>query len=245
MFPRPRCPERSRHAVGPNAVTRLAEALEARLGREAAHAVFAAAGSARLLAHPPVAPVEQDIVAALYAALFTALPGEAAAVAADAGARTARYLLRHRIPPPARVVLRVLPAPLAAPLLLRAIERNAWTFAGCAPCRVQPGRPHVVAIEGNPLAMPGCPWHLAVFEGLFRALISARATLRHVACCAAGAAACRFEICTPCAARVCDLAASATSCARSGGGGERWVPGHPAGTPVDVAGAAPARPGER
>ena len=44
--------------------------------------------------------------------------------------RTGDYLLAHRIPKPVQALLKRLPAPLAARVLLAAITRHAWTFAG-------------------------------------------------------------------------------------------------------------------
>jgi divinyl protochlorophyllide a 8-vinyl-reductase len=55
-------------------------------------------------------------------------PAMAAEVARDAGLRTADYLLANRIPKPVQVLLKHLPAPLAARVLLSAIRRHAWTF---------------------------------------------------------------------------------------------------------------------
>ena len=162
----------ARALVGPNAVTRLAEALSALHDDEVAEAVFARAGVVALLRDPPAAMVDEVLVAALYDALFALLPiAHATAVATDAGARTASYLLVTRIPAPARALLRALPAPLAARGLLAAVARNAWTFAGSGCCRVRAGQPLAIIVEANPIAMPGCPWHAAVFGGLFQALV--------------------------------------------------------------------------
>jgi bacteriochlorophyll 4-vinyl reductase len=55
--------------------------------------------------------------------------------------------------------------------LLKAIRANAWTFAGSTPVSVTPGHPAIIEITGNPLPMPGCPWHRAVFETLFTVLL--------------------------------------------------------------------------
>lgn len=181
--------------VGPNAVIQLARALQSWHGEARAREVFAAAGVPDLLDQPPDAMVDERVVAALFDALHARLPAaQAAAAAADAGARTAGYLLAHRIPGPVRVVLVRLPAWVSARLLLRAIAANAWTFAGSGAFTARPGRPHVVEIGRNPIAMPGCSWHVAVFEGLFRALVAPRSEVRHLRCCLKGAPSCRFEI---------------------------------------------------
>lgn len=183
--------------IGPNAILQLLPVLEA-------------AGTAvlcdRLLAEAGVTEVpdgstmiSEEPVARLHQALRRARP-DAALLAAQAGRRTADYILENRIPAPVRWLLAHLPAPLAAQLLARAIAKNAWTFAGSGRFRVVSTRPMVFALEDNPVVRgevddhPVCHWHAAVFERLFEALVSPRARAVETECCAAGAGACRFAI---------------------------------------------------
>ncbi|MEO0821052.1 MAG: bacteriochlorophyll 4-vinyl reductase, partial [Pseudomonadota bacterium] len=183
--------------VGPNAVLQTAQALRAHGGEALAARIFAEAGLPALLAAPPEGMVPERVAADLHRALAASLPeAEAQAVARDAGRRTADYLLAHRIPRPAQWLLRALPGRLAARLLLAAIGRHAWTFAGSGRFEGALGREGLVriAIHANPLALPGGPWHAAVFERLFRALVSRESRVRSVASCADGHPACRFEI---------------------------------------------------
>ncbi len=143
----------------------------------------------------PTEMVDERIAAALYRALFAALPEEVArAIASQAGLRTADYILAHRIPQIAKTVLRLLPERLAAPRLAGAIEKHAWTFAGSGAFSVATGPPLEFHIADNPLAMPGCVWHRAVFERLFRRLVSQRTRVRQTRCCHDGAASCQFQI---------------------------------------------------
>lgn len=181
--------------VGPNAILQLGHALREHQGERIARDVYTAAGLPDLLEAPPSEMVDERLVSALFRALDERLPRkEARAVAARAGARTAAYLLANRIPAPARAALAILPGPVSARLLLRAMARNAWTFAGSGEFRWRAGSPHVIEISRNPLAAPGCAWHVAVFEGLFRALVAPEARVRHTACCLDGDDACRFSI---------------------------------------------------
>lgn len=182
--------------VGPNAITQIAAALRAEHGEAEARRVFDAAGLIPLLDSPPAAMTRQSAAAALHGALREAMPeDEADRIAALAGARTADYLLANRIPRPAQWLLKALPARLAAPVLLTAIRRNAWTFAGSGKVSTRHGGGRaVIEILDNPLATPGCPWHQAVFARLFRTLVAPRAEVSHPACCARGALFCRYEI---------------------------------------------------
>ena len=181
--------------VGPNAVIQLGHALRARHGEALAARIYEAAGLSAWLCEPPQDMVDEHAVDRLFRALRGSLPAaEAAAVAAEAGERTAQYLLANRIPRAARAISRLLPTALSARLLLRAIAANAWTFAGSGRFRARPGSPHRIEIASNPIATPGCVWHVAVFETLFRALVAPQTRVRHLACCLDGAAACGFEI---------------------------------------------------
>ncbi|MFN6954299.1 MAG: bacteriochlorophyll 4-vinyl reductase [Acetobacteraceae bacterium] len=183
------------HRIGPNAIIQVAEALRALHGEALARRVFGAAGLSALLDRPPERMTDERIVAALHRTLHALLPREdAAEIAAEAGARTADYLLARRIPRAVQWLLRALPASLAAPLLLRAIARNGWTFAGSGHVFVTAGHPAVIEIEDNPVATAPCHYHIAVFTRLFRALVHPRAEVQEMMCCADGAAACRFAI---------------------------------------------------
>ena len=187
--------------IGPNAVTRVAEALSAVDGAVAAERVFARAGLLDHLRRPPQAMVPETDVARLHAALRRCL-GETRAreLARDAGRRTAEYLLAHRIPRPVQALLRRLPAGWAARLLLVAITRHAWTFTGSGQFDARAGMPIEITIRGNPLCRdlvsqaPACDFYAATFEHLFRSLVHPRTTVVETACEACGDDACRFRL---------------------------------------------------
>ncbi len=181
--------------VGPNAVTQVAAALRAEGGLPLARQVFGAAGLLALLSDPPGQMVPQSTAKDLHDTVSDLLePDAARRVSEGAGWRTADYLLAHRIPRAAQWAMGVLPVPLSARLLLTAMARNAWTYAGTGDVHTSAGPVCRLDIDANPLAQPGCPWHVAVFERLFTELVSPRVKVRHTACCARGAAFCAFEI---------------------------------------------------
>lgn len=187
--------------IGPNAVTRVAEVLRERSGAREVVRVFERAGLVRYIATPPTAMIDEAEVIRLHRALRETLgAAPAREVARAAGERTADYVLAHRIPAPVRALLRALPAPLAARLLLRAIVRHAWTFSGSGRFTVLAGTPLRVSIQGNPLCRglaadtPQCDYYEATFERLFQRLVSSAACVTELACEATGAAACVFEI---------------------------------------------------
>lgn len=181
--------------VGPNAVIQLSSALADLEGEDEQWRVFASAGFARLLCDLPHEMIDEAIPARLFDAVRRCLPADRAdAVLREAGTRTGAYILANRIPGPARTLLRLLPSPIAARVLLKAISQHAWTFAGSGIVTCSYGRPLAMTIAANPLATPGCPWHTAVLEHLFQALAGKHLRVRHDACCCQGAAACTFHI---------------------------------------------------
>lgn len=182
--------------VGPNAVIQLGETLLAHDELGLAQRVYLAAGHLDWLRHPPAGMIAEADAAALHTALrLFAPPHEARAFASEAGRRTGDYILANRIPPLAQKLLRALPARVAARLLLKAISRHAWTFAGSGRFSCETGTPTRFSIARNPLAQPGgCVWHEAVFTRLFQELAHPRAVVREIACCADGDAACRFKV---------------------------------------------------
>lgn len=160
--------------IGPNAVIQLRDVLAERMGTEQGRSVFVAAGQGGWWEEPPSVMVPEALVREVHAALVRVLPPrDAAMLLQEAGHRTGIYILANRIPGPARWLLPRLPARLAARLLVGAIARHAWTFCGTGAFRYRMGRQLDLAVMANPLAVaPGDPWHRAVFETLFRHLVS-------------------------------------------------------------------------
>lgn len=174
----------------------LVPVLEARLGRENAAWLLRESGLEALPDGSEMIP-EAD-AARLHRRLRALRHEESPALAAEAGARTADYILAHRIPPAAQRVLRVAPSALAARMLARAIARHAWTFAGSGEFRLE--TPWRFAIVDNPLirgeraSAPLCHWHAAVFERLYRVLVAPDVHCVETACLARGDDVCRFEL---------------------------------------------------
>lgn len=166
--------------VGPNAVIQLIHALEgAGKPHEVTRQIFEMAGCRELAVELPAEMIDERIPFRLFQAVWQVLPAaEAGLIARDAGRRTADYILANRIPSLAKLVLKLLPARLSAALLLKAVSRNAWTFAGSGRFGYELGRTARLEIASNPLVMPGCAWHVGVFERLFGALVSVRTSVR-------------------------------------------------------------------
>ena len=187
--------------IGPNAVIRLAEALDALESKAVTRKLFIAASLESYVHALPDAMVPEEEVIVLHHHLRSNLGADrAASVSWIAGFRTADYLLANRIPKPVQRLLKLLPARLAAFILLKAIGAHAWTFAGTSRFSWRMGRPITLTFEDCPLCRsdhtsePCCSYYSATFERLFRELINADTAVREMECIAAGGGACRFEI---------------------------------------------------
>lgn len=184
-------PDKAR--IGPNAILQMLPVL-----REAGlqDAVLQRAGLVSIPTGDEMIP--QAPAKDLHQALRREAPDRAAELARQAGLATGAYILAHRIPALAQRALRHMPRPVAARLLSRAIERNAWTFAGSGHFHAR--GPWSFSLAQNPIVAgeqsdtPLCHWHAAVFERLYQELVDPQATCVETACCAMGAPACRFEV---------------------------------------------------
>jgi len=183
--------------IGPNAILQLLPQIE-RIGGEARVAqMLEEAGIFEVPDGSHMIP-EGD-AARLHQALRRDEPDMAAQLATEAGRATADYILAHRIPAAVQVILKLLPAPLAARALSKAIAKHSWTFAGSGAFRVL--SPWCFEIGHNPIVhgehsdTPLCHWHAAVFTQLYQVLVDLRSVCREVSCCAVlHGEACRFEI---------------------------------------------------
>ncbi|WP_373506269.1 bacteriochlorophyll 4-vinyl reductase [Aestuariivirga sp.] len=187
--------------IGPNAVIRLVEALDAIESRTVTTKLFRSVDLESYVVTPPDKMVAEDEVTVLHRKLRHDMGAErAASVSWIAGLRTADYLLANRIPKPVQRLLKILPRRIAGFILLKAIGSHAWTFAGTSRFTWRMGPPIELAFEDCPLcrydeaASPCCQYYAATFEHLFRELIDADARVVETCCIAAGAEACRFEI---------------------------------------------------
>lgn len=185
--------------VGPNAIIQTGEALSALYGTGAARLIYEAAGLAHYVGGLPTTMIDEREPVELFGAIQATLPpAEADRVLAEAGHRTGHYILENRIPLIARQILPRLSPWLSSRLLVSAISRHAWTFAGsgCFKGSVMGWQRPVVtlSIAANPLATPGCPWHSGVFQNLFASLCRGVVSVRHSHCCARGDGSCVTRI---------------------------------------------------
>lgn len=191
-------PETSEPRIGPNAVLQSWRALDELEDATTAARVRARAGLAETLP-------DGMIPEAWFLRVIDALRGELDADRAErvlrrAGMYTAVYVANRRIPATVRTILGVLPARVAIPILFTAFRKHAWTFAGAGRFSAEGDYPGTLVLDGAPTCrerrrgdrMSGA-YYEAAFEGLLR-IASANVHVREVACQAAGAPRCRFQV---------------------------------------------------
>lgn len=169
--------------IGPNAVLQTVAVMEAALGKQRARAVLA---DAQITALPSGREMILEIHALrLHRWLALHEPLACFDIAAEAGARTADYIIAHRIPRAACWLLQHLPARGAAPLLMAAIRKHAWTFAGAG--SFTPHSAWAFTIDRGAARDALMPpdslfhWYAAVFTRLYQTLVAPDCVCRIVA----------------------------------------------------------------
>jgi divinyl protochlorophyllide a 8-vinyl-reductase len=187
--------------IGPNAITRIVEALDQVESPQSIRRIFRASGLEMYLSQQPTDMVDEHEVMRLHHVLHDELGDRRArSVGRIAGHLTANYLLRCRIPRLAQIVLRCCPAGLASRALANAIARNAWTFVGTGAFSARHGRSTLFTIRDCPICRgqrsvePYCDFYAATFERLYSVLVDKRALVTEIGCRAMGAPECTFEI---------------------------------------------------
>ena len=187
--------------IGPNAIIQTVQALVDLYGAAGAAEVLARIGKPELRDAHPASLIDERDFAELYHDLLGAL-GRAATdrVMARSGELTAQYVMRRRIPRPVHWLLRALPRRLGMRMLLDAIGRHAWTFAGSGQFRYSVRPAPVLTLENCLTARdlaadaPACAFYQAAFQGFLATLIDRRLQVEEVRCLACGAARCEFRV---------------------------------------------------
>jgi divinyl protochlorophyllide a 8-vinyl-reductase len=160
--------------IGPNAVLQTVAAMEARLGWAETRAILDDAQIDALPSGEHMIPEAHALRLHRWLALHE--PLGSFTIAEEAGARTADYIIAHRIPRPAVWLLRHLPASAAAPLLMAAIRKHAWTFIGAGVFTANSGWHFTIdrTDAGDPVLPPDSlfHWYAAVFTRLYRVLVA-------------------------------------------------------------------------
>jgi divinyl protochlorophyllide a 8-vinyl-reductase len=166
--------------IGPNAVLKAVEVMEERLGASETAAILADAQITRLPSGEHMIPEIEALRLHRWLALHD--PMGAFVIAEEAGARTADYIIANRIPRAVCWLLRHLPAWAAAPLLMAAIRKHAWTFVGAGAFAAEGSWAFTIdrSRAGDAVPPPDSLflWYAAVFTRLYRQLVAPGSTCR-------------------------------------------------------------------
>jgi divinyl protochlorophyllide a 8-vinyl-reductase len=190
-----------RHRIGPNAIIQVMASMRALCGVLPTQQLFVGLGLGHYLESQPVAMVDEAEVTALQQALRRNLGEDTARqISWDAGCRTGDYLLAYRIPKAAQRLLRLLPCAFSARILVRAISRHAWTFAGSGDFAFDFSDGLRLTLRHNPICRaiqsdhPVCDYYAATFQRIFEVIIHPGVQVTEIMCEAAGAEACVFRV---------------------------------------------------
>lgn len=187
--------------IGPNTIIQLAQVLRDRHGETVASRLLVGSTGYGLSTLPSTMVDEREAQAFVRTVMEALGERPAADLLRDAGRRTADYLMANRIPRLAQWLIRRLPRRAGLSLLLKAMQANAWTFAGSGTFTVVT-TPAGAELGFHACAMcrdmhtdgPVCDFYAGTFEHLIRTLVTRDATVREVECIATGGHRCRFEV---------------------------------------------------
>ncbi|MBZ4219374.1 MAG: bacteriochlorophyll 4-vinyl reductase [Chlorobium sp.] len=166
--------------IGPNSIIQTVAALESAYGKTKCEALLSKIGQGYLVGNLPKEMVEEAKFHSLVIALQKEI-GETAtsSILKESGERTARYLLKVRIPGIFQQLVKLLPPRLAFKLFLFAISKNAWTFAGSGEFSYTMNRPPEITVR---VTFPTNPvvgnFYLGTFTALLQELVNPATTIK-------------------------------------------------------------------
>lgn len=170
--------------IGPNAILQLGTTFDEHGRSRDFSDLLTAAGLSHYLTARPTEMVPENEVIRLHRALSRHFATECCALAEEAGARTADYLLANRIPQAVQPLLKALPARFSSTALLAAVAKHSWTFAGSATLHRKGTWPVELILSGGKMGkamgeIPSLPaYYSGTFERLFRVLVTPKASAR-------------------------------------------------------------------
>ncbi|NTU53681.1 MAG: bacteriochlorophyll 4-vinyl reductase [Chlorobiaceae bacterium] len=165
--------------IGPNSIIQTVGALESAYGKQETEKLLKKSGQGYLINNLPSDMVEESKFHSLVTALQKEIGEQATAgILRESGERTAKYLLRVRIPGMFQILVKLLPTGLAFKVFLYAISKNAWTFAGSGEFGYGSKPSHNITVK---VTFPSQPvvgnFYLGTFSALLRELINPKAAI--------------------------------------------------------------------
>jgi divinyl protochlorophyllide a 8-vinyl-reductase len=187
--------------IGPNSLIQTVQSLKDFYGEEKARRILQEGGQGHLLTYQPHEMIDEGQFITLARMLYRDLGlTEALTVLRRSGNLTGEYVLKNRLPRPVQFIIKLLPQKLALKMMLTAIGKNSWTFAGSGTYTFTTGSKPQIFIQNTILRhaveadRPACSYYRGAFETLLKTLVSKRLEVEEVECGAAGADRCVFNL---------------------------------------------------
>lgn len=166
--------------IGPNSIIQTVGALESAYGKQETEKLLKKIGQGYLIGNLPSEMVEESKFHTLVKALQKEIGDKATAgILKESGERTAKYLLKVRIPGPFQTIVKLLPAGLAFKIFLFAISKNAWTFAGSGEFRYgSKPEPNIMVKVTFPSHPVVGNFYLGTFTALLRELVNPKTDIK-------------------------------------------------------------------
>ena len=166
--------------IGPNSIIQTVAALEAKFGKKEADTILKKIGQGHFIGNLPTEMIEESKFHAMVTSLQKELGDKATAgILKESGERTARYLLKVRIPGIFQKFVKLLPSRPAFQIFLFAISKNAWTFAGSGKFSYTMSRPPeitvIVTYPTNPVVGN---FYLGTFTALLQELVNPKTKIK-------------------------------------------------------------------
>ena len=166
--------------IGPNSIIQTVAALDAKYGKTKAEAILKKIGQGHFIGNMPKEMIEESKFHVMVISLQKEIGDTATAgILKDSGERTARYLLKVRIPGIFQKLVKLLPSRLAFKLFLFAISKNAWTFAGSGKFSYTMSRPpEITVIVTYPTHPVVGNFYLGTFTALLQELVNPKTKIK-------------------------------------------------------------------
>ncbi len=187
--------------IGPNSIIQTFQALQEFYGQKKTREILEQGGQGHILSYLPSEMIDEQEFIALAKMLFSQLGvDEAIPLMRRSGNLTGKYVLANRIPKPVQRLIKLFPRPIRLKILLTAIGKSSWTFAGSGTYSFITRPRPLITINNSIIRQavqadkPVCSYYRGAFETLIWALVSPKAVVEEVECLAGGDSRCRFVI---------------------------------------------------
>jgi divinyl protochlorophyllide a 8-vinyl-reductase len=166
--------------IGPNSIIQTVAALEAKFGKTKADTILKKIGQGHFIGNLPTEMIEESKFHAMVTSLQKEIGNTSTAeILKESGERTARYLLKVRIPAIFQKIVKLLPGRPAFKIFLFAISKNAWTFAGSGKFSYIMSRPpEITVIVTYPTHPVVGNFYLGTFTALLQELVNPKTKIK-------------------------------------------------------------------